>query len=199
VQLNRDPLGGGSEIGMNWDALGAIGEIIGACAVVITLIYVAVQMRQNNRQIAENTKVVRLSARGATQEAFSRYRHLIADSPALAELYVRGCADYRALPVAERVRFGSLLSEYLLAWNLRYLHIRDGLQDPDTWERQKAFLVSVLTQPGVRYWWDRNQHMFDSAFVAAVESMAASASRNEPSAAQQGAAAAEPQRVPIDL
>ena len=177
---------------MNWDALGAIGEIIGASAVVITLIYVAAQMRQNNRQIAENTKVTRLAAREATQQAFSRYRHLIADSPGLAELYLKGCADYPALPVADRVRFGSLVSEYLLAWQLRYLHIRDGLQDADAWERYKPLLVGVIAQPGVRYWWDRNHHMFDSAFVIAVEDVAASASRNESSAAQQGAAAADP-------
>lgn len=58
---------------MNWDALGAIGEIIGAFAVVITLIYVAAQMRQNNRQIEENTKVIRLAARESTQEAFRAF------------------------------------------------------------------------------------------------------------------------------
>ena len=34
---------------MNWDAIGAIGEIIGAAAVVLTLFYLAVQIRQSNR------------------------------------------------------------------------------------------------------------------------------------------------------
>ena len=33
---------------INWDAAGAIGEIIGAVAVVATLVYLARQMRQNN-------------------------------------------------------------------------------------------------------------------------------------------------------
>jgi hypothetical protein len=32
---------------MNWEAIGAVGEIIGAVAVLLTLIYLAVQMRQN--------------------------------------------------------------------------------------------------------------------------------------------------------
>jgi hypothetical protein len=181
---------------MNWNALGAIGEIVGAVAVVITLIYVAVQMRQNSRQVAENTKVTRLAAREATQQAFSRFRRLIASSPDLAELYLKGCADYRALAVADRMRFGSLLQENLLAWNLRYLHIRDGLQEAETWERQKPLLVSTLTQPGIRYWWDRNKYIFDAAFVALLEDLIASASRSESAAAQQGAAADVAQRVP---
>ena len=34
---------------MNWEALGAIGEIVGAVAVVVTLGYLAVQIRQNTR------------------------------------------------------------------------------------------------------------------------------------------------------
>ncbi len=36
---------------MNWDALGAIGELIGAVAVLLTLIYLAIQSRQNNELV----------------------------------------------------------------------------------------------------------------------------------------------------
>jgi hypothetical protein len=34
---------------MNWEAIGAIGEVVGALAVVASLIYLASQMRQNNK------------------------------------------------------------------------------------------------------------------------------------------------------
>jgi hypothetical protein len=34
---------------MNWDAIGAIGEILGALVVLLTLIYLATQVRQSNR------------------------------------------------------------------------------------------------------------------------------------------------------
>jgi hypothetical protein len=40
---------------MNWDSVGAVGEIVGALAVLITLIYLSVQIRQN-------TKVARSAA-----------------------------------------------------------------------------------------------------------------------------------------
>jgi hypothetical protein len=33
---------------MNWDAIGAIGELVGGAAVLVTLIYLAVQIRQAN-------------------------------------------------------------------------------------------------------------------------------------------------------
>jgi hypothetical protein len=35
---------------MNWDAIGAIGEVVGAAAVVLTLFYLAVQIRQSTRR-----------------------------------------------------------------------------------------------------------------------------------------------------
>ena len=42
---------------MNWDAIGAIGEIVGAAAVVVTLIYVAVQVRQNTKSMDESLEL----------------------------------------------------------------------------------------------------------------------------------------------
>ncbi len=37
---------------MNWEAAGALGEIVGAFAVVISLVYLAIQVRQNTTAIA---------------------------------------------------------------------------------------------------------------------------------------------------
>ena len=40
---------------MNWDAIGAIGEIAGAVVVAITLFYLVIQIRQNNKALQLNT------------------------------------------------------------------------------------------------------------------------------------------------
>ena len=40
---------------MNWDAIGAVGELIGAIAVVITLVYLAIQIRQNTKTVRAST------------------------------------------------------------------------------------------------------------------------------------------------
>lgn len=41
---------------MNWEAVGAIGEILGALAVVITLIFLTIQLRYNTRAVEESRK-----------------------------------------------------------------------------------------------------------------------------------------------
>ena len=90
---------------MNWEAVGATGEVVGAVAVLITLVYFAAQIRQNTRQIGDTTKALRLNSRGATQPAFSRWRHLVSGAET-ADLYLRGCTDYASLSRPERFRFG---------------------------------------------------------------------------------------------
>ena len=54
---------------MNWDAIGAIGEIIGAIAVVATLFYLAIQVR-------ETRKDAKLSAIQAQRSAVQANREL---------------------------------------------------------------------------------------------------------------------------
>ncbi len=40
---------------MNWEAIAAIGQVAGAAAVMFTLIYLAVQIRQNTAAVATAT------------------------------------------------------------------------------------------------------------------------------------------------
>jgi hypothetical protein len=46
---------------MNWAAIGAIGEIVGAVAVVVTLAYLAIQVRQNTRMMQREAHLDRVS------------------------------------------------------------------------------------------------------------------------------------------
>jgi heme/copper-type cytochrome/quinol oxidase subunit 1 len=52
---------------MNWDAIGAIGEIVGAAAVVFFLIYLAVQLRQSAKftRTEYHTKTINMRAPSA--------------------------------------------------------------------------------------------------------------------------------------
>ena len=74
---------------MNWDALGAIAEFVGAIAVIATLIYLAIQIRQNTRSMDENRKVE--LSRNYQQLAELRTSMLssVAESAELASIYVK--------------------------------------------------------------------------------------------------------------
>ena len=57
---------------MNWEAIGAVGEIVGATAVVVTLIYVAVQVRHGDRDGARRVRGSHGAERGGIDERGGR-------------------------------------------------------------------------------------------------------------------------------
>jgi hypothetical protein len=84
---------------VNWEAIGAAGEVLGAAAVVATLLYVARQLHEQNRAL---TTTVRDSAFLQLQE----WNYQIMADPELAHLFQLGAAtdDWEGFSPEERSR-----------------------------------------------------------------------------------------------
>ena len=74
---------------MNWDAVGAIAEAIGAAGVIATLVYLARQVRQNTHTIKSNDD--RLKAELAQNRAvtLANFQLAVATSPDLAAVLTK--------------------------------------------------------------------------------------------------------------
>ena len=68
---------------MNWVAIGAIGETLGATGVIVTLLYLATQLRQNTRALRA------ASVDSSTKIANDGRASLYAD-PELTAIYAKG-------------------------------------------------------------------------------------------------------------
>ncbi len=86
---------------MNWTAIGALGEILGAFGVIITLIYLA-------RQIRQNTKASRLSTANAVAAAARDWNAPLLQDPELAWTFQVGTEDPTLLDEKEQARFVEL-------------------------------------------------------------------------------------------
>ena len=62
---------------MNWDAIVAIVEIVGLVAVVASLVYLAIQVRQNSQLISQNTFVARSAMVHETSAFYARFFELM--------------------------------------------------------------------------------------------------------------------------
>lgn len=91
---------------MNWAAIGAVSDMLGAAAVVLSLIYVAAQVRHNTTALS----------RAASADAIAGIRNwnetLIGD-PAMARIFSRGVEDMNALDEDGRTRFIILMLNFL--------------------------------------------------------------------------------------
>jgi hypothetical protein len=96
---------------VNWDAVVAIVEIVGLLAVVASLVYLAIQVRQNSQLISQNTFVARAAMVHETSAFYARFFELVADSAELASIYRRG-KNSEGLDAVELERFEALLEVY---------------------------------------------------------------------------------------
>jgi len=93
---------------MNWNAIGAVGEIVGTLAVVVSLVYLALQIRTQNTQ----------SKLAAKHEISVGFRDATAKfaNPDMSDIFVRANKDFDSLADAESMRFVVLTSGLFRAW-----------------------------------------------------------------------------------
>ena len=143
---------------MDWIALGAIAEIVGAIAVVLTLIYLAYQVRNNTR----------MAQRASTAEAVSAimaFNDSLVDNPKVGELFQRGVnLGLENLTDEERVPFTIVMFNLLKTCeHLHYQHAV-GAMDPDVWEGWDHMIRGYLTAPGSQEWYQERRLAFSSNF-----------------------------------
>jgi hypothetical protein len=158
---------------MSWDAVGALGDLIGGVAVVVSLVYLAIQVRHSARITEENTREVSASARESIFTSFSRWRALVADER-LTRVFVLGCEDISELSREERFQFGLLMQDLLYANQVLYTRGLEGSSGiPPETAIENA--TSVLVRPGANEWWARNLQRFMPDFSRAVSKSVAAA------------------------
>jgi len=90
---------------VNWDAIGAIGEIIGAVTVVVTLFYLSLQIRQN-------TKAQSISTFESAMSGFNEVLRYSFGDTERASVFRRGITDPDSLDEDENILFNSMIRHY---------------------------------------------------------------------------------------
>jgi hypothetical protein len=83
---------------MNWEALGALAEIVVAAAVVITLLYLAIQVRHSNRQ-------TEIDSLRHTCDSSNELISTFSSSVATASILNRGRESFESLNPDEKLIF----------------------------------------------------------------------------------------------
>jgi len=136
-------LGGGK---VNWDAIGAIAEAIGAAGVIASLLYLASQVHGSTRASAVEAKLQ--STRLLTDLMDSWIQ-----APELTDLHLRGLADLESLSKEEYYRFSNLCLKAFWFFSAAHFQFRTRTLSESNWYESKIALHFWLRGPGLQAWW----------------------------------------------
>jgi hypothetical protein len=162
---------------VNWEAIGAIGEVIGALGVIVTLVYLAYQIRQNTVQLEQSTRSAKAAAVNASNVTLRENRQSIFESADMADIYLRGNNEPSELSEVHLLRYRLVMQNVTEAMLDIYSQTSVTNFSPETWATQGVTLVGrVLGTAGGRWFWKNYAANYPAAFRAEVDRILKSSS-----------------------
>jgi hypothetical protein len=138
---------------MNWEAIGAVGEIVGALSVVLTLIYLA-------RQVHEARQAAHAQIEASVQISWTNRVLELGDSRERADLVGRGLNDFDSLDQADKLIFHTRMDAFLVEFGRQLSHFEEKIW---TWKNRdmiEGVMVMILTSPGGAQWWEEAKTLY---------------------------------------
>jgi len=128
---------------MNWEALGAIAELLGAVAVIVTLLYLSLQIRQASRATDANTEL-------SFTAMYGSFNSRLSANPDLARVVVCAMEQQRQLEDFEIMQFRSWLTEYVGLIYAEWTLSQKGISEPEYAQHNLRTLKDMAEIPMVR-------------------------------------------------
>lgn len=147
---------------MNWEAIGAIAEILGSLAVIVTLVLLILQLKTNSIMIQNST------AQSSTS-SISEWARQLTQNPDLYLLYRAGLKDDSVLSKEDRGRFDLILFQVFQSVSGMYSQYLNSGLEKVRWEAELVTFGVNYNTPGGRASWERQKYMLDPRFQKEVE------------------------------
>jgi hypothetical protein len=145
---------------VNWDGVGAIAELAGSVAVIISLGYLAVQIRRSS---LDSQRSMFFSVRSQVQQ----FRAMIAQDSEVARIYRDGLSDLDGLAEEDRWRFGALM-QYEFSFFEDTFRLR---LDSELFHDNTDNLRWLARRPGARSWWKSGSRLYHPEFRRHVDAL----------------------------
>ncbi len=142
--------------------LASIAEIIGAFAVVMSLIYVGVQVN-------DSASAVRSAAANDANVAIQSWYLQIGSNQQTSELFYQALTSEQALSNEEEFQFLMMMHGIFLGFQNSYLLAEEGTIDVELRESLTSVIVGVKGQPGMKRYWRQRKNYLHSGFAEWAE------------------------------
>ena len=148
---------------MDLEALGNLGEFVAAVATLATLIYLAIQVRNN-------TVSVRSATHQQQVDSATAVHTMITKDAELAKLVLKADTDFSALEDHERVQLLFFYVNHFNMWHYQFMQNRKGLFDAAAWVTwDNGWAAFAQMQHGMREAWAAFGDIYGDEFFSHVE------------------------------
>lgn len=148
---------------MDWAVLSAASDIVGTAAVVVSLLYLATQIRTQNRE-------ARIASVHQITGAFRLATSSLQDGQ-LASVFARGSHGFESLSETERLQFISIFQGLFRVWEEAYYHHQQGRLDEPIWDAMNAQYAPYLSLPGFQRVWAIRKQAYSTDFRRFADSL----------------------------
>ncbi len=144
--------------------LGSLGELVAAIATVATLIYLALQIRQN-------TRTTQAASFHAIYDSMNHVNVAVIQNSELTRVWLAGAADRDSLNPEDLHKFDFTLLSYFHVFETMHYQASLGAGAQDVVLAEERSLRSILAMPGAREWWDANPYALRPEFRSYIEGL----------------------------
>ena len=151
---------------MNWEMLSALGQLVAAVGVIPSLIYLAIQIREQNKE----------RRRAGINVLTAQWGDLVKSAQESADfsaVFLDGIRSFHSLDPVAKLRFSAFFTRFTRNCEGMFLYYRDGALDKALWCEVERTISDYFAYPGVKEWWSTRKHWLTDEFRAVVEALIA--------------------------
>lgn len=151
---------------MNWEMLSALGQLVAAVGVIPSLIYLAIQIREQNKE----------RRRAGINVLTAQWGDLVRSAQESADfsaVFLKGMRSFNDLEPVDKLRFSAFFTRFTRNCEAMFLYYRDGALDKALWGEVERTISDYFAYPGVKEWWATRKHWLTDEFRAVVEKIIA--------------------------
>ena len=149
---------------MNWEVIGVLAEVVTAIGVVVSLLFVAFQLRNN-------THTLRSSAYQALHDTEDGFYSDASSNPTLARIWKQAAEGTTNIPEEDQPQWEQMAIRWVYLVQMVHYQHRKGMVDDEFWEGWDwAWIEFICTNVGIREFYELNKSICTEPFRIYTES-----------------------------
>ena len=149
---------------MNWEAINAVSQFVSSIAVVLSVLYLGIQVHRS-------TRVARVAAQDAAASAVRDVTNTFMENAEMSRIWGAGLENLKNLSTEDQARFFHATHQFLKALETIHFHYVNGLMDKQLWLGWQELLRHYIAAPGIAQYWTVRNELFSARFREYVKQL----------------------------